>query len=624
MKLHNERGGRFQMPHKQQKPRIGHLPVWNKQQRSRLLSQSPLLPETVVQNPILDDAWNQVQMALRNRDSWEIFESLLSIVKFLEDSNQNRFFMDDCATHLRFLIELEVAMGSLVIVNANVDVVDNGAERETLTRENFNRILDEAVIFCGSGDRHSTMLKKLIQYARNDQQSLSISAPESIDGKHSMTLLTQRESKMVEKLWVDFEKHILCRNITEAFLVLYQIVVMWDRKNYQWMPRVREKLNSILQRENQKYAHTKFRVSMTKELLKCCEDANNRHTYLIRKLLKKLDQNDVDQIIAHSNTRRGKSKSRKNEVLPSHYDTILQSLRDDFLENNNIPSWILLKKPYLPSKLENKHLSLPQPPTWISSTIGVCSLVTKMSEMHISQSSFPVQLDNMIAFDSEWYTTTGSDPKLSTIQFGMLQHDGIPHAWVVDLKQHSNTITHPINDSTTPEATRAASNAVGDEDLHSEEHCEYSTAIRRMLTWLFLESDINLIGFACHHDLHMISSYIGEEISVSSTRFVDVQLLAANEMMASQNNVDCADDDGDHLHKISSSSLPGLKSCCSYFQVKSDSDYHIQPKEKREPWTLSKSEQCSDWSRRPLSSDQLEYAGLDAVVLLVLLAEIIR
>jgi len=36
---------------------------------------------------------------------------------------------------------------------------------------------------------------------------------------------------------------------------------------------------------------------------------------------------------------------------------------------------------------------------------------------------------------------------------------------------------------------------------------------------------------------------------------------------------------------------------------------------------LSKEEQCSDWGGRPLSHSQLHYAGLDAAILLYLLAE---
>merc|ERR1712157_702466 len=53
------------------------------------------------------------------------------------------------------------------------------------------------------------------------------------------------------------------------------------------------------------------------------------------------------------------------------------------------------------------------------------------------------------------------------------------------------------------------------------------------------------------------------------------------------------------------SNLPGLKACVAR--------YASMP--------LSKDCQCSDWGRRPLSKAQLNYAGLDAAVLLVLLAE---
>jgi ribonuclease D len=36
---------------------------------------------------------------------------------------------------------------------------------------------------------------------------------------------------------------------------------------------------------------------------------------------------------------------------------------------------------------------------------------------------------------------------------------------------------------------------------------------------------------------------------------------------------------------------------------------------------LCKEQQCSDWSQRPLTPEQVEYAGLDAAVLPFLLAE---
>ena len=107
-------------------------------------------------------------------------------------------------------------------------------------------------------------------------------------------------------------------------------------------------------------------------------------------------------------------------------------------------------------------------------------------------------------------------------------------------------------------------------------------------------------GFAHSHDIHLIASYIGEDIPVTRN-FFDVQMIAAQQR---------AKEEGD------SSNLPGLKSCCSYF-VEANGKHNGS-------WELDKSEQRSNWRHRPLTTSQLEYAGLDAAVLLVLLAEIVR
>jgi ribonuclease D len=55
-------------------------------------------------------------------------------------------------------------------------------------------------------------------------------------------------------------------------------------------------------------------------------------------------------------------------------------------------------------------------------------------------------------------------------------------------------------------------------------------------------------------------------------------------------------------------SLPGLKACAAR--------YSLIP--------LSKEQQCSNWAHRPLSQVQLDYAGLDAAILPVLLAEYVK
>jgi hypothetical protein len=107
----------------------------------------------------------------------------------------------------------------------------------------------------------------------------------------------------------------------------------------------------------------------------------------------------------------------------------------------------------------------------------------------------------------------------------------------------------------------------------------YRKLAQHVVQWLF-ESDVIVLGFAFGHDVPMLEAFVGHALPHN---FLDLQLL----MTA----------DG--------SSVPGLKACAARFSTT----------------PLSKDEQCSDWARRPLSQSQLDYAGLDAAVLLVLLAE---
>jgi ribonuclease D len=100
------------------------------------------------------------------------------------------------------------------------------------------------------------------------------------------------------------------------------------------------------------------------------------------------------------------------------------------------------------------------------------------------------------------------------------------------------------------------------------------------------ESNVVLLGFCFAHDMTKLRPFC----DYCASPCLDVQRLAAQEM---------------NLYK---KELLGLQACAANFLSRN--------------YILSKQEQCSDWARRPLMEAQLEYAGLDAAVLLVLLAEI--
>jgi hypothetical protein len=118
--------------------------------------------------------------------------------------------------------------------------------------------------------------------------------------------------------------------------------------------------------------------------------------------------------------------------------------------------------------------------------------------------------------------------------------------------------------------------------------CPASEDYRKLVQeWIrvILESEtIMVLGFAFGHDLPMLERFVGTKLGTRS--LLDLQDVLAQ--------------DG--------ASLPGLKACSAR--------YSSIP--------LSKEQQCSNWAHRPLSQVQLDYAGLDAAILPVLLAEYVK
>lgn len=106
----------------------------------------------------------------------------------------------------------------------------------------------------------------------------------------------------------------------------------------------------------------------------------------------------------------------------------------------------------------------------------------------------------------------------------------------------------------------------------------YQTRCKELVSRLF-QTKV-LLGFALGHDIPKIEHWLGVPLPLA--KCLDLQTLWNR-----------------------SRQMPGLAACASEFSVT----------------PLSKKEQCSNWGRRPLSESQLEYAGLDAVVLLFILAE---
>jgi hypothetical protein len=173
----------------------------------------------------------------------------------------------------------------------------------------------------------------------------------------------------------------------------------------------------------------------------------------------------------------------------------------------------------------------------------------------------------LVAFDAEWTNAKGRDDPsssagtvISTLQLAVNEKQ----CWVIDL-------LCPRGESDGP----------------------YRSLCRELVEALF-RSKI-MLGFAVGRDLANLEDWL--EKPLDRSRCLDLQ----------------------HCFSPNKSSVPGLASCTH--QVLEKIPEARSPDPSSRAYRLDKTQQCSDWDRRPLTSSQLAYAALDAAILPFLLAE---
>jgi 3'-5' exonuclease len=201
---------------------------------------------------------------------------------------------------------------------------------------------------------------------------------------------------------------------------------------------------------------------------------------------------------------------------------------------------------------------------------------------------------SLVAIDTEWYDNDNGDDtnentsSLSTIQIAAVLNDTANSS--NDTTSHTNHMSWVID------------LCVADED--------YKHMCQLLIIFLFTKV---VLGFSFSNDLRRLETYCQQPLQQLSSLLSSSSssLTCATSTVPSRN--DTANDAyGSNILDLQllwspTSQLPGLACCVQEFCSSTKS--------------LSKEYQCSNWSHRPLSTAQLQYAGLDAVIVLYLLSE---
>ena len=237
---------------------------------------------------------------------------------------------------------------------------------------------------------------------------------------------------------------------------------------------------------------------------------------------------------------------------------------------------------------QSQYLSLPYTPIWVD-TIQQLRMIRNI-----------IQDISLVAMDAEWHDPDGHNPHtssesmLSTLQIAIINsvtstsglentHHDATNVWVIDLLVPTRN-----NDE------------------------EYRNTCQTLIREIF-ETKI-VLGFAISNDMKRLEHYCTYFYCPLQQRTAQSSSSSSSLLSSSTKCVL----DVQSLWNHCSPQMPGLARC---FEDVVSTITTTATGTNQRIVVLSKEYQCSNWSQRPLSPLQLQYAGLDAVIVLYLLSE---
>jgi hypothetical protein len=375
------------------------------------------------------------------------------------------------------------------------------------------------------------------------------------------------------------------RNVDAVVQPLATIVQIRDRQKMRWIQEEAERLEQTLQEADSDYFCSDGSQSHIPDAwLRCLkerEDVTPRQVSLVRRILamalNKSQKNALDENGNDDYNDADASRDAPGGAVSKIRRTVPQDL---LLRAQNavtgLPKELLQRSvsDLVHGSASEHLLALPNTPLWVDTVEDVRKLYNVLVERD-KEEHF------VIGVDTEWHDDENGSPRIATLQVAIPSESSTGKsidAWVLDMMPTTS------------------------------QESEYHSEMIQLVLWIFQQSESAVLGYSFGHDIPKLNNYLHHHYTnrpytytpVSMEKVVDMQIVAAYYTA--------------HGTRLTKSTMPGLKSTCArYLAVSaSDSDCNVT-------YALEKKEQCSDWSQRPLSLSQLQYAGLDAGVLLVLL-----